>query len=180
MTAPDMMTAHELLRLRIPDKRTELVRGRLVVREHAGLRHGVVAMNIAGRLREFVTAHDLGIVVAAETGFKLFARPDTVRAPDAAFIRADQVPQPLPRGYAEIAPDLVVEVLSPDDRAGDVLAKVGDWLAAGCQLVWVLDPERRLVRVYRADGSEVILSVDHALDGEDILPGLRVEVSQLV
>lgn len=180
MTAPDTMTADELLRHSIPDKRTELVRGRLVVREPAGFRHGVVAMNIARRLSDYVTSHGLGVVVAAETGFKLFSAPDTVRAPDAAFIRADRVPQPLPRGYAEIAPDLVVEVLSPDDRAGEVLAKVGDWLAAGCQLVWVLDPELRLARVYRADGSEAILSVDDAIDGEDLLPGLRVEVGQLV
>jgi Uma2 family endonuclease len=176
VTAPDIMTADELLRLGI----SELVRGRLVVREPGGFRHGVVAMNVASRLSDYVTSRGLGVVVAAETGFKLFSTPDTVRAPDAAFIRADRVPRPLPRGYAEVAPDLMVEVLSPDDRAGEVLATVGDWLTAGCRLVWVLDPERRLARVYRADASEMILSADDTLDGEDLLPGLRVEVNQLV
>jgi Uma2 family endonuclease len=69
-----------------------------------------------------------------------------------------------------LAPDLVVDVLSPGDRPGEVLAKVADWLSAGTRLVWVVDPERRLARVYRPDGSETIVTVEGALDGEDVLP----------
>lgn len=180
MTTPDLLTAEELLALNIPDKRTELVRGRLIVREPAGFRHGVVAMELARRLADFVRANALGVVVAAETGFKLFSDPDTVRAPDVGYIRADRVPKPLPRGYADIAPDLAVEVLSPDDRAGEVLAKVSDWLRAGCRLVWVVDPERRLARVYRADGSEAHVSADSALDGEDVLPGFSCRLEDLI
>jgi Uma2 family endonuclease len=86
----------------------------------------------------------------------------------------------LPRGYADVAPDLAVEVLSPDDRAGEVLAKVSDWLRAGCQLVWVIDPDRRVARVYRADGSESLTSGGAALDGEDVLPGFTCRVEDLV
>src|SRR5687767_11410884 len=142
MATADLLTADDLLALNIQDKRTELVRGRLVVREPAGFRHGVIAMELAVRLADFVKAHALGVVVAAETGFKLSSNPDTVRAPDVGFIRADRVPHPLPRGYADIAPDLAVEVLSQDARAGEVLAKVSDWLTAGCRLVWVVDPDR--------------------------------------
>ncbi len=175
-----LLTAEELLALNLPDKRTELVRGRLIVREPAGFRHGVVAGELAVRLGEYARANALGVVVAAETGFKLFSDPDTVRAPDVGFIAAARVPHPLPRGYADIAPDLAVEVLSPDDRPGEVLAKVADWLRAGCRLVWVVDPDRHLARVYREDGSEAHVSVDSVLQGEDVLPGFECRVGDLV
>lgn len=180
MATPDLMTADDLLALNLQDKRTELVRGQLVVREPAGFRHGVVAMELAAQLAGFAKAHALGVVVAAETGFKLSSNPDTVRAPDVGFISAARVPSPLPRGYANIAPDLAVEVLSPDDRAGEVLAKVSDWLSAGSRLVWVIDPDRRLARVYRADGSESLVFADASLDGEDVLPGFTCRVEDLV
>lgn len=180
MATGDLLTGDDLLRLNVQDKRAELVRGRLVIREPAGLRHGVVTMELARRLSEFVRSHALGIVVAAETGFKLSSNPDTVRAPDVAFVRASRVPDPLPRGYAAIAPDLAVEVLSPDDRAGEVLAKVSDWLNAGCELVWVVDPERCVARVYRADGTESLLSAEGSLDGEDVLPGLTCPLGDVV
>ena len=111
MATPDLLTAEDLLALNIQDKRTELVRGRLIVREPAGFRHGVIAMELARRLADFVKTHALGVVVAAETGFTLARNPDTVRAPDVGFIQATRVPRPLPRGYAEIAPDLAAEVL---------------------------------------------------------------------
>jgi Uma2 family endonuclease len=165
------MTADELLRLELPDKRTELVKGVLVVREPAGYLHGEVAAELANHLMNHVKANDLGRVLAAETGFKLTSDPDTVRAPDVAFISKERLPDPPPAGFAELAPDLVVEVLSPDDRPGEVLAKVGDWLVAGSRLVWVVDPKRRLARVYRADGSETLLGDDGVLDGEDVVPG---------
>ncbi|MEX2154938.1 MAG: Uma2 family endonuclease [Gemmatimonadaceae bacterium] len=180
MATPALMTADELLSLNLQDKRTELVRGQLIVREPAGFRHGVVAMELAARLATFVKTYGLGVVVAAETGFKLSSNPDTVRAPDVGFISAARVPSPMPRGYANIAPDLAVEVLSPDDRAGEVLAKVSDWLSAGSRLVWVIDPDRRMARVYRADGSESLVVADATLDGEDVLPGFTCRVEDLV
>lgn len=166
-----MITAEELLHLNLPNKRTELVKGVLIVREPAGYQHGEVAMNIAASLHAFVTPRGLGRVVAAETGFKLASNPDTVRAPDAAFISSVRVPSPRPLGYPMLTPDLVVEVLSPDDQAAEVLAKVGDWLQAGALLVWVVDPVRRFARVYRADGTQSQLAESDALDGEDVLPG---------
>lgn len=170
MAPSDLMTADDLSGLNVQDKRTELVRGRLVVREPAGFRHGAVTMLLAERIVGFVRENRLGLVVAAETGFKLFSDPDTVRAPDIGFISAARVPDPLPRGYAAFAPDLAVEVLSPDDRPGEVLAKVADWLRAGCRLVWVIDPETRLARVYREDGSESTIGDGETLDGETVLP----------
>ena len=180
MSPAATMTAEELLRLNLPNKRTELVKGVLVVREPAGYRHGEVAMNLTLAIGGHVRTHDLGKLLAAETGFTLARNPDTVRAPDVAFISRERVPSPSPRGFAELAPDLAVEVLSPDDRPGEVLAKVGDWLDAGCRLVWVVDPVRRTARVYRADGSEAYLAEGDALDGEDVLPGFSRRLAELL
>ena len=137
---PSLLTAEELLYLTEPDKQTELLRGTLIVREPPGYQHGVVALKVARLIANHVHDHGLGTVVAAETGFKLFSNPDTVRAPDAAFIRQGRAPEPALDGYPALAPDLVVEVVSPSDRAGEVQAKVSDWLTAGSRLVWVIDP----------------------------------------
>ena len=175
-----MTTADELLRLNMPDARTELVRGELVVREPAGYCHGNVAARLLVAIGGFVEPRGHGWVFTAETGFRLRTNPDTVRAPDVAFVRRDRLPDPPPRGYAALAPDLVVEVLSPDDRPGEVLSKVGDWLEAGTSLVWVVDPERRMARVYRADGTQDNLGGADRLDGETVLPGFECEMRRIV
>jgi len=178
-TSAGLVTAEELLYLNLPDKQTELVRGRLIVREPPGYQHGLVAFAIGARIGEFVRQHKLGVVVAAETGFKLFSNPDTVRAADAAFVSGDRAPDPPPLGYAALAPDLAVEVVSPNDRAGEVQGKVSDWLTGGSRLVWVIDPVRRRAVIYRADGSVALLSEHDALDGEDVLPGFGCPLAEL-
>ena len=174
-----LMTADELLRLNLPDKRTELIRGRLVVRDPGGARHGAVAMRLGYRIMAHVAAHDLGRVYAAETGFKIESDPDTVRAPDVAFIAKHRLPEVEPRGYPGWAPDLAVEVLAHDDHPADTLEKVAQWLKAGVQMVWIVDSEKRTARVYRADGSEALLGSDETLDGEDVLPGFRCPLVDL-
>lgn len=174
------MTAEELQANPVPNMCTELVAGRLLMRETPGYRHGDVAARLIIEIGAHVKARALGRVLAAETGFILFRNPDTVRAPDVAFIRSERVPATVPNGYPEFAPDLAVEVLSPSDRAGKVLSKVGDWIDAGARLVWIVDPERRTARVYRADGTVASLSADDRLDGEDLLPGLSLSVAAMI
>jgi Uma2 family endonuclease len=174
------MTAGELLRTRVPDKRVELVRGSLLVREPAGSTHGLVAMRLGAELFLFARQSGAGDVFAAETGFQLATDPDTVRAPDVAFVARDRLPLSGTTGYPALAPDLAVEVLSPGDRPGEVLTKVADWLSAGTRLVWVVDPERRMARVYRRDGSESILAVDGVLEGEDVLPGFACPLDSIL
>jgi Uma2 family endonuclease len=175
------MTADELLHTSIPDKLMELVRGRLIVREPPGYLHGDVTMRLSILLGAHAHERGLGRVLAAETGFKLQSEPDTVRAADIAFISRERVPpHPRPVGYLALAPDLAVEVLSPHDRPGETLSKIGDWLDAGIRLVWVIDPERRLARVYRLDGMESQLSGDDALDGEDVLPGFTCALASIL
>ena len=178
MSPPALLTADELQHVYVPDKRVELVRGLLVVRELPGMRPARVAMDLALALGAHVRAAALGRVYA-EAGFKLASNPDTVRGPDVAFIRRDRIPDPEPTGFAHFAPDLVVEVISPGDRAGEVLAKVADWLSAGTRLVWVLDPARRVARVYRDDGTEQILTADESLDGGDVVPGFSCPVGEI-
>ena len=164
----------------IPHKRVELVQGVLVVREPPGYLHGDVTARLAHQLMNHVEARSLGRVLVGDTGFKLHSAPDTVRGPDIAFISAARLPDPRPVGYPALSPDLVVEVLSPTDRAGEVLAKVADWLNAGTRLIWVIDPERRLARAYRADGSLTLLTADESLDGEDVVPGFACRLASVL
>lgn len=174
------MTAEQLLQVNVPGKRVELVRGVLAVREPPGFVHGLVMARLTKALLTYAEAHDLGHVVAGDSGFQVASDPDTVRGPDVAFIRRDRLPTPPPAGYADFAPDLVVEVVSPGDRAGEILAKVADWLSGGARLVWVVDPERRLARVYREDGSETIVTEDGTLDGEDVVTGFACPLNVIL
>ena len=174
------LTAQDIERISRPGKQLELVRGELVVREPPGTWHGGVAANLTHYLEVFVRAHHLGRVFVQDTGFKIQSNPDTVRGPDVAFVgreRLDQIPG---SGYAALAPDVVAEVLSPDDRPAEVLAKVADWLGAGSTLVWVIDPRRAEVRVYRADGSLTVVPEQGAIEGEGVLPGFSCLVRDVL
>ncbi len=172
-----LMTADELLQPHTPEH-ADLVRGVLVVREPPGFRHADITARLTTMLSNYVAAHDCGLVVAGDAGFKLASDPDTVRGADIAFIRRERLPQPIPVGFASFAPDLAIEIVSPGDRPGETLAKVGDWLSAGTRLVWVIDPERRLARVYREDGSESVVGEGGALEGEDVLTGFTIDLAR--
>lgn len=173
-------TANDLLRFREPGKTAELVRGVLIVREPPGTWHGARAARLTLRVGVFVERHNLGAIFAQDTGFTIARNPDTVRAPDVAFVASDRLAQIPDQGYAEIAPDWVAEILSPGDRPGEVLEKVGQWLDAGVRLVWVLDQARRDARTYRADGTVSVLQVNDELDGEDVLPGFRCPLRDIL
>ncbi|HKV71629.1 MAG TPA: Uma2 family endonuclease [Gemmatimonadales bacterium] len=180
MTPQALLSADELLHLNLPNKRTELVRGVLVVREPPGGRHGRITAELALAIGNYNKAHGLGTVYAGDTGFTLARGPDTVRGPDLAFVGKARVPAHDPVGYLELGPDLAVEVLSPGTRPGEVLAKVADWIGAGTRLVWLIDPQRRVARVYRADGSESLVTDDQRLDGEDVLPGFSLDLQTIL
>lgn len=173
------MTAEELLTMPDDGMRHELVRGELTTMAPAGWEHGVVSARVVELLSSFVRAKGLGVVLTTDTGFTIEREPDTVRAPDAAFVRADRVPAPEDRrGFAELAPDLVVEVVSPNDRWTEVTDKALMWLDAGVRLVWVVDPAKRLVVVHRERGDDRLRG-DAVLDGEDVLPGFRLPLADL-
>jgi len=121
----------------------------------------------------------LGAVFAQDTGFKIAADPDTVRGADVAFVRSEQLHRVRRQGFAELAPDLVAEVLSPDDRPGELLAKIAEWLGAGTRLAWVIDPQGNEARVYRADGSVSVVPQEKALDGETVVPGFNCALEEV-
>lgn len=174
------LTADDLLQMHIPDKRVELVRGVLVVREPPGFTHGRVTINLALRLGAYLQSTSAGQVLVTETGFKVETGPDTVRGPDLALVSRDRIPDPEPRGFLDLAPDLVVEVLSPGDRPGEVLGKIGEWLNAGTPLVWIIDAERRLARVYRQDGTLTVVAENGTLDGEHVVPGFSCSLASIL
>ena len=103
-----------------------------------------------------------------------------MRGPDLAFVATARAAAIPPSGYAALAPDLIAEIVSPGDRPGELLAKVGEWLEAGTLLVWVIDPRRAEARVYRADGSLSVIDADGQLDGEDVLPGFACELRAIL
>src|SRR6266550_1908496 len=180
VSASPLMTAEEVARISIPGKVTELVRGRLVVREPPGTWQGAISAKLTYLLWGFVHHQRLGLVFGQNTGFKIGSDPDTVRAPDVAFVARERVGVIRERGCAELAPDLLAEILSPDDRPAEVLAKVADWLAAGTRIVWVIDPQRRDARVYRQDGSLTVLGRDDSMWGEDVLPGFACSLKDVL
>jgi len=172
-------TAEELLALG-EEARYELIEGRLVPMSPTGSLHGDLVAELTTVLRSFVRTHRLGRILTGEVGFVLRRDPDTVRAADVAFIRAERLPpEGLPTGFFEGAPDLAVEILSPSDRYTEVLRKVSEWLEAGVAMVWVVDPERRKVAVFRPDGTLRLLGEEDVLEGEDVLPGFRYQVGEL-
>lgn len=145
----------------------------------AGPNHGQIANELAFVLTAHVKKHALGRVYAAETGFMISRNPDTVRAPDVAFLNAVRAKQAPKRGYFQFSPDLVVEVLSPDDTASEVGAKVREWLAAGTHAAWVVDPEKRTITVHRSDETIHTYAERDELVNEPPLPGLRLNIADI-
>lgn len=175
-----LMTAEDLFRGHMPNKSTELVRGVLVVREPPGSWHGHLSARLLFLLGQHVYPRGAGLLFGQDTGFLIGRDPDTVRAADVAFVSAERAGVIGRRGYAPLAPDLVVEVLSAGDTLGEVLDKVTDWLRAGTRLVWVIDDQRELARVHRSDGSIDIVREHGALRGEVVLPGFSCALRDLL
>jgi Uma2 family endonuclease len=173
-------TADELYRLPADGRRYQLVRGELRQMAPAGNEHGKVTVRLTWRLAQHVEEYGLGVVFAAETGFRIGANPDTVRAPDVAFVAQARIDEVGPiDGYWPGAPDLVVEVVSPNDRYTDVEEKTTDWLEAGTRIVLIVNPRKRIVTVYRSLTDIAILTACDTLSGGDVVPGWTVQVGDI-
>jgi Uma2 family endonuclease len=179
-TQSRLLTAEELAALPTEGLRLELVRGELVAMPPTQGNHGTPAMRLGGLLTHHILTHDLGEVYAAETGFLIERNPDTVRAPDFAFIAKERVtPETDAPTWVPVAPDLVVEVVSSGDRESEVVIKVQMWLDAGVRLVWVVYPQRREVVVHRPGRPPAVLAVSDTISGEDVVPGFSCPVAQV-
>jgi Uma2 family endonuclease len=176
-TTPQLMTAAELLALPDDGFRYELVRGELRRMSPAGRKHGRLIINLTTPLDEYVRAHQLGVVYAAETGFLLATDPDLVRAPDAAFVRHErEATLPDDDGFWPGAPDMAVEFVSPHDLYTEVDEKVLDWLDAGTRMVVIVNPRKRLVTAYRSRTEIALLTEQDTLEGGEVIPGWSLPI----
>jgi Uma2 family endonuclease len=170
-----LVTAEELFRM--PDQgRSELVEGELRTMTPASAQHGRIASRLAVSLGAYIDQHDLGVTLAAETGFIIRRNPDTVRAPDVAFVRQERWNSP--EGYFPGPPDLAIEVISPNDRYSEVKSKVADWLQAGTPLAIVVDPEQQSAEMFTST-STVSVDIDGSLDGGAVVPGWTLPLRDL-
>jgi len=176
-TTTHLMTADELFNLPDDSLRHELIKGELLTMSPAGEKHGAISVVLAVLLYQHVRANNLGTVYSADTGFKLESDPDTVLAPDIAFIARERVGV-ISEGFRSGPPDLAVEVRSPSDRRTKVERKAAMWLSLGAKSVWLVEPRQRTVEVVRADGLRKLFSESDELV-DDTVPGFRVAVSEI-
>ncbi|MCY3958063.1 MAG: Uma2 family endonuclease [Chloroflexi bacterium] len=172
-----LLTADDLLRLSGEGVRGELIRGVLCETMPTGREHGQIVVNLVMLLGNFIKPRRLGVLTASDSGVWLERDPDTVREPDIAFFSAETSPlDERVTGYAEVAPDLVVEIASPGDTRRELNDKARMWLSFGAELVWVVHPDERAVDVHRTDHPVMTVNDAQALDGQHVLPGFTCEV----
>lgn len=173
------LTVDEFMVLDTPEGNAELVRGELRLTPSPGPRHGVVVANLAFLLGQHVRTTGSGRVLS-ESCYELVQLPRTVRAPDMSFVRTERLPVGgLGKGQLKIAPDLAVEILSPSETASRLDEKLEDYAVSRVPLVWVIDPERRSVRVIAIDAPVRWLREGDTLDGGSTIPGFECPVSDL-
>jgi Uma2 family endonuclease len=178
-TAPALLTAEEFARRPDPGHPEELVKGRIVAMPPPGFRHGRVCAKVTRILGNLAEERDLGHVLSNDAGVVTERGPDSVRGPDVSFYRFERLPKDArPTGYPDIPPDLVFEVLSPDDRWKKVRGKVVEYIEAGVAVVCVLDPERRTLHLYEADLPDRVLSEADELTLPVLLGEFRVAVDR--
>jgi Uma2 family endonuclease len=174
------VTADELFRMPDDGYKYELVAGRLRKMTPAGSLHGLVGMRLAMALGAHVEQHRLGVMFGADTGFKLTSDPDTVRAPDVAFVTRARIPAGgVPITYWRGAPDLAVEVMSPTDVRSEIDEKIEQYLGTGVRQVWFVEPSARRVTIHRPGTPPQVLSETDTLDGGDLLPGFSYQLARL-
>lgn len=175
-----LLTAEDIYEMRLPEGRSELIDGVLVEMGPEAFESGEIALEIGARIREYIRPLKLGRVVGGDVGFVLQRNPDRVRAPDIGFVSVQRLPigERLDH-FFEGAPDLVVEVVSPSDKANDVQAKALEWLGAGASLVWVVFPETRTVMVYAPNQGVKLIDENDRLSAAPVLPGFSIIVRDL-
>ena len=182
MSKPYLVTAEELERFPDDDYRYELVEGRLIRMSPVCFDHGRIVARLIALLHGHLSGTPSGVVVT-DVGFKLASNPDTVRGPDIAFLRNERLPRPGARGFVAGPPDAVFEVVSPDDRPGDVRSKVSQYIEKGVRVIVVIDPDERTITVFRPTSQPVLLRAqkekEEQLDLDDAIPGFRTYLRQI-
>lgn len=178
---PKLLTAEEFAARHDLGRYTELVKGEVIDVPPPSIIHGYVCGNISGALRDHVRARGLGRVVSNDSGIIVERDPDTVRGADVAYFSFERLPKgPLPQGYPEMAPEVVFEVLSPDDRWVNISAKITEYLVAGVKLVFVVDPDRRTAMLCREDVSPEVFGLNDELTFPGVFPDLRFSLRSVL
>lgn len=179
-TSTALMTAEELMQLPDDGFRYELISGELEKMPPPGPPHGRIAFRLAVCLGQFILDHELGEGFANDTGFKLTSKPDTVLAPDFAFVSNETYVEGIKtEGYWPGPPDLAVEVLSPSDRPGKVKQKISRWLSFGTTQVWIVDPKHNSITIYRSEADVTTFSGSDYLEAPDLFPGFRISLDKI-
>ena len=175
-----LLTAEEFFRLYShKDGRYELVDGEVVEMAPVNEQHGAVALNIGAGFNLYSRQSGIGRA-SVETGYRLRISPDTVRGPDVSFVVAGKEAwESLGDGFSPDAPDIAVEVVSPSNTAAEIERKVGEYLAAGSQRVWVVYTSSRNVLAHRAEGATITYSGDEVITDEELLPGFSLPLSDI-
>lgn len=174
---PALLTGEELLELGDIGP-TELIEGEVVQMSPTQNVHGWLVMELARRLGNFNAERRLGWVLGAESGVFTRRNPDTVRGMDIAFISRQRLATLTP-GFLEIAPELVVEIVSPSDRWDGIRQKLAEYFAAGVERVWIVEPGPRTVLVFRAVTAFSELGESDTLRGEGVLNGFELPLAEL-
>jgi Uma2 family endonuclease len=175
-----LVTADDLMRMPDDGYSYELVKGHLIRMPKPGALHGIVGTRLFSALIRVVEGHQLGALFPQDTGFKLADTPDTVRAPDLAFVGRDKIASTgFPEGFWPGAPDLAVEVRSPHNSVRELTEKAREYLSFGSRLVWIIDPRQQQVMVFRPGREPVTLSRGDILSGADVVPGFELPVARL-
>jgi len=171
-----LVTAEEFFWM--PDsKGLELIDGEIRKMSPAGGKHGRIASRVHISLGTYVQKRGLGETTIAETGYLIRRNPDTVRAPDVAFVQRERWTEP--DGYFLGPPDLAVEVISPNDTYGEVDEKVFDWLRSGVQIVIVINPRNQSATIHRSLTETARVEIDGSLDAGDVVPGWTLPLRDL-
>jgi Uma2 family endonuclease len=157
----------------------ELVEGEIIKMSPTGEKHGIIEFNLGGELRALVRRHQLGRVSGGEVGIYTRRHPDSVRGAEIVFISNERLAQRGVTGFMDVAPDLVVEIMSPDDRWNEVMRKLEEYLGIGVRLVWIVDPETESVFAYRSMTDVRRFEKNETLTADDVLPGFAVPVEEL-
>lgn len=173
-----LMTGEELA-LRHDLGNGELVRGEFVKMPPPGSEHGRIESKIAFYLRLYAQERDAGEVFSGEAGIYTRRSPDTVRGMDVAFVSWERLEKNDSSTYLTVAPELIVEVLSPGNRWVDILDKVDEYKSIGVDLVWVVDPKRKEVFAFKTLDDVKRFSADDTLTDDDVLLGFSLRIDEL-
>jgi Uma2 family endonuclease len=163
----------------VGDASGELIEGRFVPMPPTGWPHASTEARVTARLQQYVDANPIGVVLSGEAGIIIRRSPDTLRGADLAFVSNERIAQASPAGYLDVAPELIVEIISPSDRWTAVAGKLDDYFSIGVELVWLVDPQRRCVSCHHSPADLEVLGPEDILTAEPMLPGFTLPVADL-